>query len=59
MAEDEKTLKEKLAGGPEPDSDLDNDQHIKNMLDREKRKFNENDIMGNFDYNDKGEFIEM
>ena len=38
----------------EPDSDDDEDQRIANMKDPEKRRFNVNDILGEFDRDDRG-----
>lgn len=38
----------------EPDSDDDDDQRIKNMLDPDKKRFNVNDILGEFDRDEKG-----
>jgi hypothetical protein len=41
----------------EPDSDDDDDQRIRNMTDPEKRRFNVNDILGDFDRDEKGNLI--
>jgi hypothetical protein len=38
----------------EPDSDDDDDTRIQNMLDPEKKRFNVNDILGEFDRDDRG-----
>ena len=41
----------------EPDSDDDEEQRIKNMRDPEKRRFNVNDVLGEFDRDDKGNLV--
>jgi hypothetical protein len=41
----------------EPDSDDDEENRLKNMRDPEKRKFNVNDILGDFDRDDKGNLV--
>eukprot|EP00347_Sterkiella_histriomuscorum_P011390 403372642 len=41
----------------EPDSDDDDDQRIANMRDPEKRRFNVNDILGDFDRDEKGNLV--
>lgn len=38
----------------QPDSDDDEDSRISNMLDPEKKRFNVNDILGDFDRDEKG-----
>ena len=41
----------------EPDSDDDEEQRIRNMRDPEKRRFNVNDVLGEFDRDDKGNLV--
>jgi len=41
----------------EPDSDDDDDQRIANMRDLDKKRFNVNDILGDFDRDEKGNLV--
>lgn len=41
----------------EPDSDDDDDQRIANMRDLDKKRFNVNDILGDFDRDDRGNLV--
>ena len=41
----------------EPDSDDDDDKRLANMRDPDKRRFNVNDILGDFDRDDKGNLL--
>ena len=41
----------------EPDSDDDDDKRIANMRDLDKKRFNVNDILGEFDRDDKGNLV--
>lgn len=41
----------------EPDSDDDDEQRIANMRDPEKKRFNVNDILGDFDRDDRGNLV--
>ena len=40
-----------------PDSDNDDDMRIKNMANPDMRKFNVNDILGDFDRDSKGNIV--
>ena len=50
-----KELDGEETGGP--DSDDDEEQRIRNMRDPEKRRFNVNDVLGEFDRDDKGNLV--
>ena len=49
-----KKLEEETLGQAQPDSDDENKQRLANMRDADKRRFNVNDILGDFDRDERG-----
>ena len=50
-------MKEHAEVEGEPDSDADEEKRLANMRDPDKRRFNVNDILGDFDRDDKGNLL--
>lgn len=55
--EEEEEVIKNLEEVGEPDSDDDDDQRIANMRDLDKKRFNVNDILGEFDRDDRGNLV--